>query len=527
MVACLLLTTVSPLTAQESTDDLIAQIIADEKTNSARAVKLLEAVTVLADQPKLCTVVLEKALEFALKPPATPEASQAAVQALDLLAHAAPKRKDDWTLKLADALRLKYRCTRGTAEKKKAAGELLNGLLAAASVYEKRNDWVPAAAKYREAGPLASYLKAGNADEIRAKLKTASHFATVVQRAKRYADILKKDPTKASIRALLIKTLVVELNDPAKAAGRLDEDVDETWRTYIPLACKPVDKLTETACKDLGDWYNKSLSKTCSATAKPVMLARAQGYYQQFLTLHSKNDIAALTVKTALAAIEKETTGTSAGFTPGSSTSVDLLRSVDVARHRVSGTWAMKSGVLAAVKSSSFAKITLPWMPEGSYELKVVFVRKSGREVTLMLPVGDSATVFCIGLNSAPVLRNRVSPSRFSGVSGMGKLIDGKEYTIQVKVVVKEDQAGIRIGLNGKLALEWKGSPKQLAPYTSWKLPDTRTLGLGAYSAVIVFKQATLKMTSGRAKKFTAETPPTKKSPTRTSPTRRKLSPRD
>ena len=528
--ACLLLTTVSPLTARESTDDLIAQIIADEKTNPARAAKLLEAATVMADQPKLCTTVLQKALDFALKPPATPAACRVAVQALDLLAHAAPKRKDDWTLKRADALRLQYRCTRGAAEKKKAADEFLNGLLAAASVHEKRDDWVSAAAKYREAGPLASYLKAGNADEIRAKLKTASHVATVVQRAKRYADMLKKDPTKTLTRTMLIKTLVVELNAPPKAVGHLNEDVDEAWRTYVPLACKPLDKLAETACKDLGDWYNKSLAKSCSATAEPIMLARAQGYYRQFLTLHSKNDIAAITVKAALIAIEKEAAKADAGFVAGSS--IDLLRSVDVARHAVKGTWTMTSGVLGGVGSSSFAKIMLPWIPEGSYELKVVFVRKSGREVTLMFPVGDSATVFCIGMMSYPVLRNSASPSTIKGVSGMGKLVDGKEYTIQVKVVAGKDQAAISIGLNGKLALNWKGDPRQLVPYRGWALSDTRTFGLGAYRTEVDFKQVTLKMTSGRAKKFIAEKAPTKKSPARTSPARtsparRNLSPRD
>ena len=512
MVACVLLAA-SPAGAAEDSDKLIAQIISGQKTNGARATKLLEAAKVLADQPKLCVAVLEKALEFALKPPVTPASCQAAVQAIYLLEAAVPKRKDDWTLMRADALRAKYRCTRGTAEKQKAAGELLDALLAAASVYEKRANWASAAAKYREAGPVAVYIKAGSTDEIRKKLKTASYFASIVQRAERYADALKKDPTKTSTRTLLIKTLVVELNDPAKAGEHLNQDVDEAWRTYVPLACKPLNKLSETACKELGDWYNKALAKTCSATARPAMLARAQGYYQQFLNLHSKNDIAAITVKAALAAIQTEAIGPSAGFTPG--VSIDLLRSVDVDKHVAAGIWTKKSGVLG-VTGSSFAKITLPWMPEGSYELKVVFVRKSGRELTLMFPVGGGAAVFCMGMTSYPVLRNSASPSTVKGVSGMGTLVDGTEYTIQVKVVVKKDQAAIAVGLNGKGALNWKGDPRQLVPYRGWALPDTRTLGLGAYSADVEFKQATLKMTTGRAKKFIAKKPTDKTSPTKT-----------
>jgi len=186
--ACVLFTPATAGAAEDSADALIIQIIADAKTNAQRASKLLEAATVMADQPKLCTIVLEKALEFALKPPASPAASQVAVQAVDLLSQTVPDRKDDWTLKRANALRLRYRCVRGTTEKKKAAGELLNGLLAAASVHEKRDDWAPAVAKYREAGPIAVYLKTGDTETIRAKLKMTSG------RAKKF--IAPKSPTK-------------------------------------------------------------------------------------------------------------------------------------------------------------------------------------------------------------------------------------------------------------------------------------------------------------------------------------------
>ena len=514
IIAWALLGAASVLTAEDSADELITQTIAGAKTNGVRAAKLLEGAMVLSDQPKLCVALLEKAVEFGLKSPVTPAASKTAAQAIDLLVKAAPDRKDDWTIIRADVLNARYRCTRGATEKRTAANEFMAGLLAAAAVCEGRGSWTMAAAKYRQAGPVAAYLKDGSVDEVRTKLKSASYMATMELKAKRYADALKKDPTKASTRTMLIKTLLVELNNPAKAAVHLNEDVDELWRMYIPMACKPLEKLKEDACKKLGDWYRKSLSKACSTTAKPVMLARAKGYYQQFLTLHTENDIAAISIRAALAAIQKEAAGADAGFSKG--IAINLLRSVDIAKHTDKGTWTTKAGVLTTTGGRSFAKITLPWIPEGSYELKIAFIRKSGREIALMLPVGDSATIFCVGMLSYPLLRNSSSPSTIKGVSGIGKLTDNTEYAIQVKVIVKKDQAEIRIGLNGKLALEWKGAPKQLSPYRGWALPDKRTLGLGVYSAVVDFKQASLRMTSGRATKFIAKAPPTKKPPTKT-----------
>jgi tetratricopeptide (TPR) repeat protein len=513
-LACILLASVQAvIAAEESIDTLIAQITSGAKTNSERAAKVLDGAMAITDQPKLCVRLLEKAIEFGLKSPITPSSSQTADKAIKLLMTAAPDRKDDWTLLAADTLNAKYRCTRGAQAKLKAAEELLNGLLAAAGIYEQRGQWTLAAERYRKANPIAVSLKDGSTDAIRGKLKIASKMAMLEQRVKRYAEVLKKEPDKIATRTMLIKALVVDLNDPAKAAEYLNEDVDETWRTYIPMACKPLDKLPEAGCKELGDWYRTVLAKSCSATAKPVMLARAIGYYQQFLTLHAKDDITAITVKASIISMQKQAQGTDAGFTAGST--IDLLRSVDVDKHAATGTWIMKSGALSVVDGSRMAKITLPWIPEGSYDLKVVFVRKSGREITLMLPVGSSATTFCIGLSSTPTLRGSGSGATHRGVRNLGRLTDNTTYVLQVKVIAKKDQASIRIGLDEKLALEWKGDPKTLSPYRSWALPDSRTLGLGSYSAAVDFKKATLKMTNGRAKKFVAKTPPKETPPRR------------
>jgi len=216
-------------------------------------------------------------------------------------------------------------------------------------------------------------------------------------------------------------------------------------------------------------------------------------------------------VKLALAAIEKELTKAGAGL-------IDLLATVNVDKHKVYGTWAKKAGALGAAEGY-YARITLPVIPEGNYELKILFVKRSGRDVALMLPVGSGATVLVLGYYSSPVLK-RVGMSYFYGKSGLGTLVNGKEYTLQVKVLVQKNAALIRVGLNGKLVLEWKGDPRTLTPYSGWTLPNTRTLGLGAYRAEVIFKRAILRMTSGRAKKAppaSIRRPPSSSSSTRRS----------
>jgi len=517
-LTCILLGSVQTgRAADDSIDALIVQILDGAKTNSAKASKLLDGALTLTDQPKLCIAVLEKAVEYGLKSPITPNSSQTASQALKLLMTAAPNRKDDWTVLRASTLGAKYYCARGAEAKLEVANELLNALLAAGAVCEKRKQWTLAAAQYRKASPVAVLLKSGSADAIRAKLKTVSYMATIEARAIRYAAALKKTPDKTTTRTMLIKTLVVELNNPAGAVEHMNQDVAETWRTYVPMACKPIEKLTKDECKNLGDWYRKELAKSCSSTAKPLMLSRARNYYQQFLTLHDKNDIMAISVKTAVMSIDKELA--KSGSVISSRGSINLLSAINIDKHTISGVWTMKSGVLTSntrtstgTYSSPYPKITVPWLPSGSYELTITFAMKDTGELIVMFPVGpDGAVVYCHSTSSSyPMLRTGTTPYRIRGIRGTERLVKGQEYVLNIKVVTKQKDASITVSLDGKTILTWTGDPKQLTPYSTWKLPNPKSLGLGSYRAPIEFKKAILKMTNGRATKLVVKKTPTK-----------------
>jgi len=501
IAACILLGAGPLQGAEESADTLIAKIVSGAETNAARASKLLEAAKTIADQPKLCAALLEKAVEFGLKPRVTPDSSQIASQALKLLQIAAPDRKDDWTMLQTDTLRTEYNSARKPKKRREIGGRFLDTLMAAASICENRCNWSGATKLYREARRVEAYMKTGVAGDIRRKLKISSSRAIIAQRIKRYTAALKKDASNVSIRTTLIKALAVDSDDPKQASEHLNASVDETWRTNIPLACKPLGELAETQCRELGDWYYKDLTKSCSTTAKPAMLARAMGYYQQFLTLHPKNDIEAITVKAALMAIDK--TGVKTTASAKSIGSIDLIESFDASRHGVSWKWSVESGVLIGAAGTGPGKAMLPWMPEGSYELKIVFVKKEGKEMLIMFPVGGGSTALRLGTHNHPSLVTSAKP-HYKGIGGSAVLVNGKEYTMLIKVIVQGDQAAIQAALNDKLVLSWKGDPAQISPQHAWRLPDTRTIGLGVYKSRVDFKQATLKMTSGQAKKWGA-----------------------
>jgi formylglycine-generating enzyme required for sulfatase activity len=307
MAACVLLASGAAGANDAETDKFIAQVISGARTNSARSAKLVEAAAALTDQPKIRLAILEKALFFGMKTPVTPAGCKAASAALDMLENEFPDKKDQWATKRAVICGMGYRCARTRSDKQEAGGKYLTALMAAAKIHEANSNWTQAATMYRQASPVDTYLKMGGSVDIRRKLKNASHMALVARRAVQYAASLKKDPSKASTRTALIKTLVVELDDPKAAMAHLNEDVDEFWRTYIPLAAKDLSELPEAQCLELAQWYSKELAtKTSSSSGKSVSLRRARSYYQRFGELHTTGDMQAFRAKSALSEVEKQ-----------------------------------------------------------------------------------------------------------------------------------------------------------------------------------------------------------------------------
>ena len=267
----------------------------------------------------------------------------------------------------------------------------------------------------------------------------------------------------------------------------------------------------------MGDWYRREMAKSCSSMAKPLMLIRARNYYQQFLTLHDKNDILAISVKTAVMSIDKELA--KSGSVISARGAINLLSAIDPARHTIAGVWTIKSGVLSSntrtstgTYSSSYPKITVPWLPLGSYELDITFTMKDSGELIVMFPVGPTnAAVYCHSSSySYSMLRTGTSPYRIRGTRGTERLVKDQEYVLNIKVVIKEKNASITASLDDKAVLTWTGAQTLLTPYSTWKLPNTKTLGLGSYRTTIDFKKAILKMTNGRATKLVEKKTPTK-----------------
>ena len=297
---------VSPVSADEAVDQLIKQILGDAKSNSERAASLYIAGKIAKDTPEIQVVLLSKAVEYGMKSITVPETRKTIQGAIALLGTVAPERSDEWLKMNLDLYRRWFRATGSRDEKETVAEKLVELLVATGRQRGAKGIWSEAVVAYREAFATASMLKLDSKNEVGRDLRVATHLLGVSQKADRYETALKAKPDHAATRTLLLNALVIDLDAPAKAVKYLNDDVDQAFSTYVPLAAGDPGDLKTDVCRELGDWYYKALSPKAALLSKSVMLVRAQTYYQQFLDKSTTKDVKSLAVTMNLSKIDKE-----------------------------------------------------------------------------------------------------------------------------------------------------------------------------------------------------------------------------
>ncbi|MBL7188456.1 MAG: SUMF1/EgtB/PvdO family nonheme iron enzyme [Phycisphaerae bacterium] len=184
----------------------------------------------------------------------------------------------------------------------------------------------------------------------------------------------------------------------------------------------------------------------------------------------------------------------------------NLLAFVDPARHTVRGNWRKRGDALLAQPATG-GRIEIPVPPVGSYQLEVTFVRESGSKIVyVMLPVGGTQCGLVLSTDDGDERQSALENigGKTSGENEThipwGKLDNGKEYTLGIKVLLENDlDATIHVTLNGKPYISWRGKKSALSGNNWWRLRNQHALGLGAHNSRVVFSSAKLRMLTGRA----------------------------
>ncbi len=181
---------------------------------------------------------------------------------------------------------------------------------------------------------------------------------------------------------------------------------------------------------------------------------------------------------------------------------LDLLGTVDPDRDAVCGKWAKDAAGLS-VGLESFARIAIPVCPQGSYHVRLQFMRQSGQDdCTILLPAGKGlarAQMFCQDAPMALIGRDKEIVIGDADSLPPGGWENGRQYTADFLVRLDGDKARLQFFLEGNLAVDWEGKQEELSIYPDWEVPDKKLLALGAFRSPSLFHEASLRMLSGKA----------------------------
>jgi tetratricopeptide (TPR) repeat protein len=441
----------------------------------------------------LCQAVYELAA-------AVPQGLDVAVEALELLGQRAPDRAADCAQKLVAIRRQQY--AGATAAQRPAAAErLIDALGDIAEGLARQGKYAEAIGYLRQGRLVAGSVGPDRQKQLQAEIGRLAALERVHGVIDGLKARLKSDPQDAQTRRRLIDLYLIELDDPAEAAGLLTPDVDEVLRTYVPLATKDTGALKPQACMELGHWYYSLRTKATTPLGRPAMLQRARGYLETYVQKADSGDLTVAKAKLTLERIEEELEALASAGTGGRW--LDVLKLVDTGKHAVRGRW-LRQGSRIGIAATGADRIVIPVAPNGDYELKVQFARSKGDgDVNVVLPVGRAGVVLTLSEHDTQASGLNAVNGRFhrdEKASPAAALSNRTVHNLHAKVTTKDDTARIRATLDGKKLLEWSGPLSALSAADDWRLPDATVLGLGTYSGcTTTFSIAQLRMLTGKA----------------------------
>jgi hypothetical protein len=358
-------------------DAAIVQLTKGARTDAERASRLLDGAKLLADQPAVMVALLEKAVEFGMKAAASPAGADAALGALGLLRRKAPDRKDLWGEKHLEVLRLRYRYAPRAA--KAAAGNVyLAELLRRADAAEQACRWPETAAALGQAYPIAGAIQSPLKKLIAFRRARARHYETVVGQVEQARKVLAA-AAGAPARLKLVQLLVAELQDPAEAEKLLTADLDEAWRTYVPLLAKGPETAAPTAAAELGRWLMKVVTPMTSKYSRIAALQTALRCYERAAQAPGAAQTSLLSRRLAVGKIEKELEKIAlASEAAGWWGHVEMLPSLDLDGADKRGMWRIENGSLT-VWPLERSHLRLPATVTGDYRVSVRFAHRNLR----------------------------------------------------------------------------------------------------------------------------------------------------
>jgi hypothetical protein len=292
--------------ADAATEAFIRDVIKDARTDNDRSALLMEAVALAEGNVKLKVALLERSVQYGIKALRTTDDCEKYLGAVTNLVNADPDRRGHWLSQSAVIYQRWAALSKSASEKRRLTQLAVDAFSQAGSASAAAGEWKKAAASYNQGKLLATAKRLPSLSKITNYARTATHVSRTQGKIAGYIVTLKEKPEDLDARSNLIKMLVTVMDDPAEAMKYVNEDVDQKYRVYLPMAAKDLSTLPVASCKTLGAWYHQELSKTVIGVVKSRMLARARACYERVLALHTTVDVTSAALKLSLTRIKSE-----------------------------------------------------------------------------------------------------------------------------------------------------------------------------------------------------------------------------
>jgi putative intracellular protease/amidase len=175
----------------------------------------------------------------------------------------------------------------------------------------------------------------------------------------------------------------------------------------------------------------------------------------------------------------------------------DLLKQVNP-RGATAGQWQTQAGTLRT-NAANGSRLALPIRPTGEYDFRVSFTRHTGvHSIALIFVAGSGQATFEIdawgqhlaGIQSIGGETLRTNSTRVENQT----LRNGQKYTAEVRV--RKDR--VEAYFNGTRLATYRGNGANLSMLDTWKIADTKSLGLGAWASSTTFHSIEIRPVSGK-----------------------------
>jgi hypothetical protein len=290
----------------DETEDFIKEVIAGSRSDAQRSGRLLEAAGRSENNKKLRVALLEKSIEYGMKGLRTSDDCTRVLGLADMLVQSVPEKEPNWLAQKGRVYRRMYIMAKSRDDKAKFADKAVDMLIQAAHSAATKGDWKTSISIYSEAKSAAILYKQFVKFNLAIRIRAISCLTGAREKTGKYITALAKSPDDADLRSRLVKTLLVTLDDPAGAVKYVNNDVEQIFQAYVPMAARDISEVSMEECGNLSEWYHKELSKNALPLVKHRMLKKALAYQKRALSLYDKSDIKGEGMKHRIARIESE-----------------------------------------------------------------------------------------------------------------------------------------------------------------------------------------------------------------------------